>query len=169
MATPDDAEGLARVHVVAWQSAYRGLLDDDFLAGLTVQGRREQWDHLLAESTTSPTTGAGTWVAHDDGAVVGFASAGPSRDEDESPTAWELYGIYVRPDLVGTGVGHRLLDEALAGAPTADVTLWVLEGNQTARRFYERAGFSSDGATKNDTIGGRDVVELRYRRAAAGG
>jgi hypothetical protein len=42
-------------------------------------------------------------------------------------------------------------------------TLWVLEGNAQARRFYERRGWSPDGAAR-EAFG---VLELRYRRAIA--
>jgi ribosomal protein S18 acetylase RimI-like enzyme len=41
------------------------------------------------------------------------------------------------------------------------VTLWVLEGNASARRFYERAGFTDDGARK--TYPKTEVPEVRYR------
>ena len=42
------------------------------------------------------------------------------------------------------------------------MTLWVLEKNDPARRFYESVGFALDGGRKGDTIDHADVVELRY-------
>ena len=46
----------------------------------------------------------------------------------------------------------------------ACITLWVLEANARARRFYQRAGFAPDGARHVlDDLGG--VTEIRYRRA----
>jgi ribosomal protein S18 acetylase RimI-like enzyme len=44
------------------------------------------------------------------------------------------------------------------------VSLWVLEGNERAVRFYRRHGFVPDGATKPEVIGDADVVELRLVR-----
>jgi len=41
--------------------------------------------------------------------------------------------------------------------------LWVLERNNRARRFYERAGYVRDGAAHDVTSLG-NVTELRYRR-----
>jgi len=41
------------------------------------------------------------------------------------------------------------------------VTLWVLEENLNARRFYEKIGFKHDGTTKEITLG-KKLKELRY-------
>jgi len=42
------------------------------------------------------------------------------------------------------------------------VTLWVLRTNTRARRFYEQTGWSRDGTTKVDHIGGIALDEVRY-------
>jgi RimJ/RimL family protein N-acetyltransferase len=43
--------------------------------------------------------------------------------------------------------------------------LWVLEDNPRARRFYEAAGWSTDGRTKEDEFLDTRVREVRYRIA----
>ncbi|MFJ7270521.1 hypothetical protein ACIQV3_28450 [Streptomyces sp. NPDC099050] len=58
-------------------------------------------------------------------------------------------------------------DLMLRRAPYPAVRLWVVEGNDRARRFYERAGFGPDGGTLTEYADGSPVPELRYRRAAA--
>lgn len=61
---------------------------------------------------------------------------------------WEnffLNSIAVLPSERGQGVGQALLKEVLARARRADfrnVTLMVWEGNESARRLYERHGFT---------------------------
>ena len=42
--------------------------------------------------------------------------------------------------------------------------LWVLEENARARRFYDRGGWSPDGATRVEPIGGEPVPQVRYSR-----
>ena len=42
-----------------------------------------------------------------------------------------------------------------------EVTLWVLEGNNDAQRFYESLGFHNDGGRK--AYPGTEVPEARYR------
>ena len=50
LAGPLDAYGLAEMHVATWQVAYRGLLPDDYLDGLTVAARVERWQQILTDS-----------------------------------------------------------------------------------------------------------------------
>jgi GNAT superfamily N-acetyltransferase len=83
----------------------------------------------------------------------------------------ELYALYVHPAWWSTGTGRALMDQVLAkvsGAGYQSITLWVLEENARARRFYERAGFAPDDARHVlDDLGG--VTEIRYRRALGPG
>ncbi|MDQ2815654.1 MAG: hypothetical protein M3Z75_28380 [Actinomycetota bacterium] len=53
----------------------------------------------------------------------------------------------------------------LARLGYADVILWVLDGNDRARRFYALAGWAEDGAHKTDGSRGFDITEVRYRTA----
>jgi len=43
-ATVDDAPALGRVHVRAWQAAYRGQMPDDYLEGLRAEERAAGWE-----------------------------------------------------------------------------------------------------------------------------
>ena len=42
-------------------------------------------------------------------------------------------------------------------------TLYVLDDNPRARRFYEREGWALDGETKTGMVLGLEVAEVRYR------
>ena len=46
-ATPADAPGIARVHVDAWRTTYRGLVPDSYLAGLSYADRQTMWERIL--------------------------------------------------------------------------------------------------------------------------
>ncbi len=100
--------------------------------------------------------------------MIGFASAGPSRDDDaERGSIGELYAIYVLARWWGGGTGRRLQAEALAGLRDTgyrEATLWVLDTNRRARAFYERTGWTPDGATKQEEFG-LPITEIRYRRS----
>ena len=52
---------------------------------------------------------------------------------------------------------RRLREEGFSEA-----TLWVLAENPHARRFYEAAGWTLDGAVKEDTYFGVTIDEVRY-------
>jgi hypothetical protein len=47
--------------------------------------------------------------------------------------------------------------------------LWVLADNVRARRFYERAGFTADGAEQWEEHGDVSLREVRYAREVAPG
>ncbi len=169
-AEPGDAAEIAALHLRAWQWAYAGLLPASYLDVLpTHLGERERlWQGWLAQ----PAPSVRTWVAAKDGRIVGFVTMGPSGDADATPSTGEVRAIYLDREVVGTGFGRALFRRAqdeLRQQGFRDATLWVLETNARARRFYEAAGWQPDGATKTEQIGGTDVREVRYRgRLTAG-
>jgi ribosomal protein S18 acetylase RimI-like enzyme len=150
--TAADAEGVALVQVETWQAAYAHVLPHEQLQAFSVERPTEQW-------RAYPPI-----VAEVDGEVVGFVSVGASRDDDADG---ELYAIYVHPDHWGTGVGRALMEAGeaeLRRLGHRDVVLWVLDDNPRARRFYERAEWATDGATRGIEIFGAEVPEVRYRK-----
>jgi GNAT superfamily N-acetyltransferase len=166
LATADDAAAIAVVHVCAWQAAYRGLLPQDYLDSLDPERRREGWVDILAASDPPR---AGTLVIETGPEIVGFAGVCPSRDDDADPlTVGEIPAIYLLAAHWGTGSGRRLMAAAVAmlgdGGYRA-ATLWVLDTNERARRFYRAGGWRADGAVKQDVSHGIELTELRYRRA----
>jgi len=135
-ATPADAEALAHLHIDVWDDAYTGLMPQSILDDRRdeVEDRVERWRTILTES-------ANTLVAEDDDGLVGFASAGPGRDADVD-TDLELWALYVRARLWGSGLGYTLFFEAVGDRAAY---LWVQAGNERAIAFYERQGFRLDG------------------------
>lgn len=161
-AKADDAQAIAEVHVATWQGAYRGLLPDAYLAGLSVERRAHWWSRALADPEIDIFVGS-----NETGSVVGFASLQGSRDADDLEETGELTTIYVMPEAWGRGLGRALMEAILDRARQRGfrcVTLWVLDANQRARRFYEKLGFSTDGAEKTETpTEGVVLLEVRYR------
>ncbi len=141
--TPSDGERLGRMHYASWHEAYASLLPPEFWGEET----ERRWIASWVTRTRSPSAEATTWMAVRGEEVLGFATAGPAR---ENPTAGapvrdrELWAVYVRASEYGSGLGGRLLEAVLPGQEPAE--LWVLEANTRARRFYARHGFRPDGA-----------------------
>ena len=163
VATVEDAEQIAAVHIQSWQGAYRGLLPDDFLDNLSVERRITQWQSILADPANIVP------VYEDDERVVGFVSYGRCRDEDlDQDKTGEIYAIYLLPDQWGKGFGAALMKEGLARLEKQgyeSVSLWVLAGNERAIRFYEQFDFRPDGTTKVESRpGGIELHEVRYVR-----
>ena len=149
------------IHVRAWQAAYAGLVSRSYLDSLSVEERVGLWREWLE----SPPPGLRVWVAEEDGRVLGFASTGPSRDSEAPPKTAEVYTIYLAPELVGTGLGRPLFAHAvedLRGRGYVRAELWVLTTNNQARRFYERAGWNTDGGARTEHLAGVELREVRY-------
>jgi len=160
-AKPEDARPIAEVHVASWRHAYRGLLPDDYLEKLSVDEREAQRLAWFAH----PEPGSGVLVAEEAGRIVGFASFGPSRDEDAPERTGEVPAIYIDPSVLRTGVGRGLFEAAtlaLRDAGFARATLWVLEANALARRFYEKAGWARDGAVSTHMFDCANEPVIRY-------
>jgi GNAT superfamily N-acetyltransferase len=161
VARPEDARPVAEVHVASWRHAYRGVLPDEYLDRLSVDDRAAMW--LGAFADTDPKSGA--FVAEESGRVVGFSSFGPSRDEDAPDGTGEVPAIYVEPSVMGKGVGRELLEEATAELRLAGftrATLWVLEANERARRFYENEGWAWDGSVGRHMFDCANEPVVRY-------
>lgn len=155
----DDAPAIAEVHVASWRWAYRGQLPDETLAALDVAEREARWREAILDRAMI------VLVAADDGSIVGFASAGPSEDDDALPGTGDLYAIYLEEHAAGRGMGRALLERATDGMRSAGfsrASLWVLETNERARRFYERAGWAWDGTRSSHQAQCSNAPIVRY-------
>ncbi|MFG2054984.1 GNAT family N-acetyltransferase [Micromonospora sp. NPDC048930] len=171
---PDDAEAVARVHVHSWQAGYAGIMPDEVLGRLNPAAWAQRRRDLGTADPEHPFT---TLLAEAGGTLAGFTTFGPYRNNqdrgDLDPAYGEILAIYLEPAWWGSGAGRALLAAARAGLAERGWTeyrLWVLADNARARRFYERAGLSPDGAESTYPVplsGGRDPVPLRELRYAA--
>ena len=150
-ARPAEAEALAHLHVEVWEDAYTGLVPQQILDDrrATLTDRVGWWRTILEDHDR-------TLVADAPEGLIGFAAAGPGRDNDVD-TELELMALYVRASWWGTGVGYVLFEEAVGDRAAY---LWVLANNDRAIRFYERQGFRLDG-TEDELDEGLHVRMVR--------
>lgn len=162
--TADDARGIAEVHVASWQTTYRGILPDNYLANLSVDDRERSWARQIGEAEFATFA----YVAEDDspGAVsriVGFASGGPRR-EGRADIDGELYAIYLLAETQGQGIGSqfvRAVAQRLAREGMTSMLVWVLEDNPS-RRFYEALGGELLPERHTSIVGGTPLVHVSY-------
>jgi GNAT superfamily N-acetyltransferase len=161
-ATAEDARAVPDIQVRGWQWAYRDLMPADYLDELSAEEGLPRWRTAIEESRDERRI----LVAEAEHAVVGFTALGPSRDDDAGSAAGEVYAIYVDPEHTRRGIGRALLGAAeaqLASLGHSTATLWVIEGNDRARRFYQAVGWRADDATKVDRRWGFELREVRHR------
>jgi ribosomal protein S18 acetylase RimI-like enzyme len=106
-------------------------------------------------------------MAEEDGELLGFSACGESRDEDAAPSVGELRSFFVAAGHWRRGVGRALMAaalESLRERGCAEVTAWSLAANDRANAFYEKHGFTRDGAERTEAEWA-DLLEVRYRRS----
>ncbi|MDN3650054.1 GNAT family N-acetyltransferase [Reinekea marina] len=158
-ANSEDTLEIAKVHVDSWRFAYKGIIEDQVLDSLDYSKRSENWKLVLQESSLP------MYVSEsNEGEITGFVHVSEYRGNDlGSENIGEITSIYIRPELVGTGLGYRLFQKAKASLTEAGFTkivLWVLEENKLGSNFYKHCGMKPDnGKTIHPKTG---LVELRY-------
>jgi GNAT superfamily N-acetyltransferase len=84
---------------------------------------------------------SGLWTAADDGGLLGsIAIDGEDLGDGSAHLRWFIVADRAR----GTGLGRRLLEQALAFCDAqgfACTQLWTFDGLHAARRLYEANGF----------------------------
>lgn len=138
-----DVLAMAKVHIASWRETYPGLLPEAMLARLSIAEEAIRWQRML--DRPGAWGGAISFVAEQDGEVVGYGSCGVQRTpvlRDRGFTG-EIAELYLLRRAQRQGAGAALMT-AMAGALLErghrGASLWVLEQNAHARRFYERLG-----------------------------
>jgi ribosomal protein S18 acetylase RimI-like enzyme len=158
-----DADAIASIHVSSWRAGYAGIVPDSYLQALNVAQHTAVWRERIERAAFE------VWLIEERGAARGWIAYGPPRGTSAQPHPAEIYAIYVAPPSWSLGIGQALLScalERLAAQAYASCYLWVLNANERSRRFYERAGFTSDpSSVKSISIGTTALDEIRYHRA----
>jgi ribosomal protein S18 acetylase RimI-like enzyme len=146
LATDADVLPMAKVHIVSWRETYPGQLPDPMLARLSIADEAIRWQRMLDRPRARGRDIA--FVAEQQGAVVGYGSCGEQRAlllRDRGFTG-EICELYVLRRVQRQGAGSGLM-KAMAGALIERghraMSLWVLDTNSIARRFYESLGGTS--------------------------
>lgn len=154
-----DAPAIARIHVASWREAYRGIVPDAVLAGLSTERRETYWRTALAEGVPQ------VYVARVDDEVVGWIAVGPCRDDGAERDLAELWALYIEPSYWSRGVGRALWQRArqwLIVEGFRVVSLWVLEDNARAIRFYRAVDFHLDPSRVQERVfDGKTLREIR--------
>jgi ribosomal protein S18 acetylase RimI-like enzyme len=158
-ATPDDAPALAAFAAQTFVETFGPLYPPEDLAAYLAKSyapaiqREELGDPAIA-----------TWLALREGALVGYAQAGPvDMQVAHAQHDLELYRLYVSAEMKGAGVAQALMREVLAWAKQAHgEALWlsVWENNRRAQAFYKSYGFEHVGEHKFmvGSVADRDLI-----------
>ena len=155
----ENAYDVAYIHVNSWKAAYKGIVPDEYLNGLSVEKSAQKFKEIKAKGI------AHHYLMYVDKRPSGVLVYSKSFDEDTDEGTADIGAIYFLPEYWGKGLGTKLMDFGISEIKKAGynaVTLWVLEQNIRARKFYEKKGFVFDG-TKEEINIGKPLVKVRYR------
>jgi GNAT superfamily N-acetyltransferase len=128
-ATPADADAVARIWREGWRDGHLGHVPAELVAVRTAESFAQRAADRVADTRV---------------AVVGGDVAGFTMVVDD-----EVEQVYVSRAHRGSGIAATLLDDARRAVGTAGhAVAWlaVATGNNRARRFYERCGWTDEGA-----------------------
>lgn len=159
-ATVEHVEEMGLVHACSWQAAYQGIIADDIIAGFTPKKRAEILFNAISSQQEE------YYLFKVDGTAAGIASLSKSHEQDAPPCLGEIYSIYFHPSVWGTAAAQAGLEfciDRLRSLGYTSISIWVLNDNIRARKFYEKHGFTFDGNKKEIEIG-KSLLEVRYSK-----
>jgi GNAT superfamily N-acetyltransferase len=132
------------------EAAAPGLTRDNFVA---FQFRYTQ------AAIDAPPAETATLIAVDRaGTPLGYIHLEPTEDGLSGASAGYVSILAVRAEAEGRGVAKRLMEEAESWAAAQGYRFLLLDvfaSNATARRFYERGGFTEDSLRLRRPVGPR--------------
>jgi ribosomal protein S18 acetylase RimI-like enzyme len=162
-ALPSDSQAIAELHAASWQSAYRGVLSEEYLAGDIVADRNTLWMTRLS----NPPTNQYVVMSDIDGVLTGFGCAYLGEDREWGSL---LDNIHVRPDAHRRGLGSaRLRAVAIQCSlvtETMGLYLSVFQDNTYAQNFYKHHGARNVGTDLWHAPGGTEVPRFRFAWSA---
>ncbi len=156
LATLDDAKYCADIHAESWLFAY-----SDFVTKEIIDKHNAKWPFIWNKMLTNNIDSH--YVILFDEVIIGFLTISVPRDDDLEEAFYEIVGLYLSPKHIGLGFGKQTMDwikKEIKSRGYNNISLWVLEENNRARRFYEKTGFRGDGKTKQSGLA--DTLEVRY-------
>lgn len=124
-----DVAAVQSVGLLTWPPTYLPFTSPDYV----LRGLASWWS---ADAVGATIARDATFVAEVDGEVVGTATVGVLGDDR---TIWKLYVV---PQHQGSGAGGALMRAMLDDVDAEPVLVEFIDGNDRARRFYERFGFA---------------------------
>jgi ribosomal protein S18 acetylase RimI-like enzyme len=146
-----DIEEASRVLAKSWKSAYRGIVDDDYLDTLSYN----HWIDFLATGLNN--NGIIVLLMEDTQQIIGVAIVRKTENEGECC----LVSFYLLSDKIGRGFGHAFysgIENELINIGFSSCVLDVLENNARAIRFYKAHGFRVTHKEIHTTLADKNYI-----------
>lgn len=154
----EDLKDVSTIVIKGWQTAYRGIIDDDYLDGLSIE---ENYQKRVKDYKEK-----GFIVAEQNGKIVGFCRYrnGNMYKENYPEVDCEICALYVKPEEKGKGIGKALVEyvkNEFRKKNFKKMIIWCFKDNYPSRAFYERVGGKLCGET-TCVRGGKEYKEVGF-------
>lgn len=155
----EDLRAVSEIVVRGWQTAFRGIIDDEYLDNLSIE---ERYQRRLKDYKEN-----GFIVAELDNEVVGFCRYTLENlySKEMPEIDGEICAIYVKPELKRNGIGRELFKYVFSEFKkngNKKIILWCFKENYPSRAFYEKMGGVLCGE-HTITKGGKEYKEVGYK------
>ena len=154
----EDIPQVVDIQISGWQTAYRGIIDDDYLDSMSREA--------FIERRNKDYNKNGFIIVEANNEILAFAryvdnnSFSPETPEIDC----EITALYTKPDLKGKGLGTKMFNYILNEFKKLNKTkmiIWCLKENYPARKFYEKMGGTIIGE-KTINFGNKDYPEVGF-------
>ena len=159
-AKKENAHEMALLHAISWEQAYSGIIPENIINDFTIEKREKIFSSAISSNPEE------YYIFKVDDNLAGIASLNKSHEKNAPDYIGEIYSIYFHPKYWGTPAtyyGLQFCVDRLKTLGFKTVTIWVLNDNIRAKKFYEKNGFIPDGNYQEMELG-KKLLEIRYSK-----
>lgn len=154
----NDLRSVSEIAIRGWQTAYRGIVDDEYLDNLSIE---ENYQKRLKDYKEN-----GFIVAEYNNEVVGFCRyrEGNNYIEEYPDIDCEICALYVKPEEKGKGIGKKIVKYVMSEFKSKKfkkMIIWCFKENDPSRAFYEKMGGTCCGES-SCLRGNKEYLEVGY-------
>ncbi len=132
-----DIESVVDIQINGWKTAYKGIIDDDYLNSIDRNERIEKRQKDYRDN--------GFIVAELNDEILGFCRYIDNNKFSPNITGidCELLAIYVKSNLKYNGIGTKLFQFVINEFKKKNknkMILWCLKDNEPSKKFYSKMG-----------------------------
>lgn len=158
-ATRQDSNIIANLIISGWKTAYKGLIDNNFLNNMPEDSIKYRWSKVIKNENNNDIV----YVYEENNKILGVIRFGDPVDTDSKFDS-EVLALYVEPKLKGNGIGTKLLNfakEYFIKNNKTKMVIWCLNNNIPSMKFYEKRGGKSFG-TRKAVINNIELEEVGF-------
>lgn len=132
---PTDSLEIAKLIKDGWNSAYKGLISEEFLKNMNIDDMATKWKNNIK-------TNENIYVYVSNDKILGVITFGDAK-EYATQNIGEIFCLYVKPEEKRKGIGTQLLEFAknkLIQEGYQKMIIWCLKGNKQGANFYKKCG-----------------------------